>query len=161
MAMGSPGRSTIDPSHLPGGWDIPISSQSGNRKDEVRVLLGHVPEIRTACDIDLLVFLHRHPRMLLTRERMAEFVGYGIKKIAGSLENLIAGGVLLRQQKPSHKAQMYLLILSGPDGGWLAKIVKLASTREGRRDLLHALNSHAPSSAHRTLGRDNRSLSRS
>ena len=50
--------------------------------DETRGLLARVPVIRTACDLDLIVFLYRHPRMLLTSERLAEFLGYDIKEVA-------------------------------------------------------------------------------
>ena len=39
--------------------------------EEVQRLLSRAPIIRSACDLDLLVFFHRHPRVLLTSEQLA------------------------------------------------------------------------------------------
>jgi hypothetical protein len=38
-----------------------------------------------------------------------------------------------------HAARMYLLVLNGPQGGGLTKLLDLASTRQGRRDILQVL----------------------
>lgn len=97
--------------------------------------------VRNACDFDLLVFLHRHPRALLTSEQIAAFVGYDIKEIAKSLEALIEAGFLERTQNPMHAARMYVLDLDGPQHGGIRELLKLASTRTGRHGVLQTLNS--------------------
>lgn len=96
--------------------------------------------MRAACDLDLLMFLHRHPRALLTSEQLAAFVGYDIKHVAKSLDAFIDAGLLERTQNPMHAARMYLLVLDGPQGGGLMALLKLASTRQGRQGILHALD---------------------
>ena len=96
--------------------------------------------MRSACDLDLLAFLHRHPRTLLTSEQLAAFVGYDIKEIAKSLEGFIEAGLLERTQNPMHAARMYLLVLDGPHHGGIRELLKLASTRNGRRGVLRALD---------------------
>lgn len=95
--------------------------------------------MRHACDLDLLLFLHRHPRALLTSEQLAAFVGYDIKEVAKSLEAFIDAGLLERTQNPKHAARMYILVLDGPQGGGLDDLLKLASKRQGRHDILRAL----------------------
>ena len=87
------------------------------------------------------MFLHRHPRALLTSEQLAAFVGYDIKEVAKSLDSFIDAGLLARTQNPKHAARMYLLVLDGPEGGGLSALLKLASTRQGRRDILRAFPS--------------------
>ena len=96
--------------------------------------------VRNACDLDLLVFLHRHPRTLLTSEQLAAFVGYDIKEIAKSLETIIEAGLLERTQNPMHAARMYLLVLDGHGYDGIRDLLKLAATRNGRRGILQALD---------------------
>lgn len=103
-------------------------------------LLSRAPVVRSACDLDLLVFLHRHPRILLTSEQLATFVGYDIKEIAKSLEAFLEAGLLERTQNPMHAARMYLLVLTGPRHDGVRDILKLASTHHGQAALLEALD---------------------
>lgn len=95
--------------------------------------------MRSACDLDLLVFLHRHPRTLLTSEQLAAFVGYDIKEIAKSLEAFIDAELLERTQNPMHAARMYVLVLDSPRHDGIRDLLKFASSRNGRQDLLRAL----------------------
>ena len=95
--------------------------------------------MRGACELDLLMFLHRHPRTLLTSERLAAFVGYEMKQVAKSIEAFIDAGILERTQNASYAARMYVLVLNGPGDGGLTTLLKLASTRTGRRDILQIL----------------------
>lgn len=118
-----------------------------NLQEEIKRLLARTPVIGTACDLDLLVFLHRHPRSLLTNEQLAAFVGYDMKQVAKSVEGFIEAGLLARTQNPKHAARLYLLVLSGPQGGGLESLLEIASTREGRRGvllLLHSRRSQMP-----------------
>jgi hypothetical protein len=107
---------------------------------DLQRLLAKVPVIRTACDLDLVVFLYRHPRVLLTSERLAEFVGYDLALIAKSLESLTEAGFLERSKSTTHAARMYSLRLDDPQDGGLSAILELASTRAGRKRLLSILS---------------------
>jgi DNA-binding MarR family transcriptional regulator len=104
-------------------------------------LLARTLVILNACELDLLVFLHRHPRTLLTSEQLAGFVGYNIKDIAKALDGFIEAGLLGRTAPQSrHAARMFLLLLDGPHGKPVNALLELASTREGRQSILEALN---------------------
>lgn len=103
-------------------------------------VLAHISVIRNRCDLDLIVFLYRHPRTLLTNEYLAAFVGYDMKQVAKSIDAFIEAALLKRIQTSMHAARMYLLVLDGPKGGGLTALLKLASTRQGRRDVLQLLD---------------------
>lgn len=108
-------------------------------------LLAATPVIRNACDLDLMVFLHRHPRILLTSEKLAGFVGYGLKEIAGALDAFIAAGLVERTaQQSMHAARLFVLLLDSPQGGGVRALLELASTRAGRQGVLEALNARGP-----------------
>lgn len=114
-------------------------SSSRERIEEIKRLLTKISAIRGACELDLLVFLHRHPRVLLTSDQLAAFLGYDMKKIANAIEAFIDGGLLERTQNPAHAARLYVLVLDGPQGGELTGLLKLASTRQGRHDIFELL----------------------
>jgi hypothetical protein len=108
---------------------------------EIRRLLAQALVIQSACDLDLLVFLHRHPRTLLTSEQLAGFVGYPLKDIAKALDTFLEAGLLERTaQQSAHAARMFLLLLGGPQGGGVKALLELASTRQGRQGILAALD---------------------
>ena len=97
--------------------------------------------IQSPCDLDLLVYLHRHPRTLLTSEQLAGFVGYPLKDIAKALDTFLEAGLLERTaQQSAHAARMFLLLLGGPQGGGVKALLELASTRQGRQGILAALD---------------------
>lgn len=102
-------------------------------------LLAQTRVVRHPCDLDLLMFLHRHPRALLTSEQLAAFVGYDIKEVAKSLDAFIDAGLLERMQNRMHAARMYVLVLEGPHGEGLMALLKLASSRQGRQEILRTL----------------------
>src|SRR5690242_17507918 len=73
---------------------------------EIRRLLEQAGMIQSPCDLDLLVYLHRHPRTLLTSEQLAGFVGYSLKDIAKALDTFLEAGLLERTaQKSTHAAR--------------------------------------------------------
>ena len=118
---------------------------SDRKREEIKRLLARTPAIQSACDLDLLVFLHRHPRTLLTTEQLATFVGYELKNIAKALEAFIEAGLLRRTaQQSAHAARLFLLLLDGPQGPGLSALLELASTREGRERIIEALNGGEP-----------------
>ena len=108
-------------------------------------LLASIGTLRHPCDLDLLLFFHRHPRSLLTSERLAAYVGYDLNQIARSLDLLTEAGLLERSQNPTHAARMYLL--KTPETGWLGSLLAIASTRAGRRNLFDAMQEASVSNA--------------
>ena len=120
---------------------ISTESDRRNRTAELKELLAGISVVQNGCDLDLLVFLHRHPRTLLTNEQIAAFVGYDMKQVAKSLEAFVEAGLLERTQNPTHAARMYLLKLQGPHSGGPKNLLELASTREGRRAILDTMKS--------------------
>ena len=102
-------------------------------------MLDRIRGIHHPCDLDLLLFFHRHRRTLLTSEWLATFVGYDRERVAKSLDGLIEAGHLKRSQSLSRGARLYLLELSDADGGSLAALLRIAATRQGRRDVMRFL----------------------
>ena len=58
----------------------------------LRSMLDRIRGIHHPCDLDLLLFFHRHRRTLLTSEWLATFVGYDRERMAKSLDGLIEAG---------------------------------------------------------------------
>lgn len=108
----------------------------------IQRLLAATPVIVGPCELDLLVFLYRHPRTLLTNEQLAAFVGYDMKQIAKSIDAFIEAGLLVRTQNSLHAAR--LLVLEDEESGGLETLLRMASTREGRRDILQVLAPRRP-----------------
>lgn len=124
---------------------MPTPFNENLRPEALKQILAQVPVIQNACDLDLLLFLHRHPRTLLTSEQIAGFVGYNIKDIAAALDGFIEAGLLGRTtQQSTHAARLFLLLLDGPQGPGLSALLELARTREGRNATLEALNGGRP-----------------
>ena len=94
------------------------------------------------CDLDLLLFLNRHPRAIMSSEQLAAFVGYDLAQVAQSLDALEAAGVLRRSLNPTHVGRLYTFTTDG-GASWLPSIVRSASTPEGRRRLIELLQSKA------------------
>lgn len=115
-------------------------------------MLDRIRGVRHACDLDLLLFFYRHPRVLLTGERLVAYLGYDRELVAKSLDGLIEAGLLTRSQNPSHPARLYILELEALPGGLLSSFLKMAATRTGRLEamrLLGAGNDHAPKASRR------------
>ena len=104
-------------------------------------LLDRIGAIRVACDLDLLLFFHRHPRALLTGEQLAASLGYDRERIANAIEGLIAAGFLTRSQHPSRATRLFVLELGGVPGGMLSSLATIAATRDGRQDVMRRLES--------------------
>lgn len=107
--------------------------------DERRLLVA-AGVLRHPCDLDLLLFFARHPRVLLASESLAGFLGYDMKVIAQSLDGLLAAGLLTRRQAATHAARLYVFTGGGAEAEWLPELLQIASTRAGRRTLLTMLN---------------------
>jgi predicted transcriptional regulator len=105
---------------------------------QIRQLLERGRVLQHPCDVDLLLFFYRHPQSLLTSDQLAIFVGYSVSQIAKSLEAFTAAGIIERSQNPTHHARMYRLVRGTPDG-WVPSIIKVATTRRGRQDVMQVL----------------------
>lgn len=55
--------------------------------------------VQSACDLDLLLFLARHTRSMLTSEQITRLLGYDLKELSASLElaSTRAGRAALKQ----------------------------------------------------------------
>jgi hypothetical protein len=129
-----------------------MTSQGIARKrKDIQQMLSRVPCVTGACELDLLVFFYRHPRSLLTNEQLSAMVGYDTKEIAKSIDAFVDAGLLERAQTPIHAARMYLLVLEGPQTGGPKELLNLATTHQGRRDILEVLvaGSSGPSAKRR------------
>ena len=104
-------------------------------------MLDRIRDIRDACDLDLLLFFHRHPRALLTGEQFVAYLGYDRERVAKSLDRLIEAGFVTRSQNPSHAARLYVLELAGHPGKLLSSLLETAATREGRQSVMRLLES--------------------
>jgi hypothetical protein len=101
--------------------------------------------LRHPCDLDLLLFFQSHPRSLLTGEQLAAHVGYELNQVGRSLDLLVEAEVLTRSEGPTHGACLY--VLQAPDHGWLASLIDLAATREGRQRLLDTIKAASTAEA--------------
>ncbi len=113
-------------------------------------LLDRVGVLRYPCDLALVLFFHRHPRALLPSDRLAAFVGYNLKQVTQSLDLLTEAGLVEQSQHSTQAARLY--VLKTPESGWLAALLEIASTREGRRNLIASLPgvAFADKSAHKS-----------
>lgn len=110
---------------------------------DLRSMLDRIRSIRYACDLDLLLFFHRHPCALLTSEELVAYLGYEREQVAKSLDGLIEADLLTRSQSSSRVARLYVLELSGTTGGLLASLLKIAGRRQGRQDVMRLLKASA------------------
>lgn len=115
---------------------------------EIHDALEHLKVVRHVCDLDLLVFLHRHRRAFLGLDQLAVYMGCDRERVAKSLDHLIAEGLVIRRQKPPSAVPMLLLVSNGLQGQRLATLLAIASTRHGRLRILQALATAPPSEDH-------------
>lgn len=107
--------------------------------DEARRLLDRIDLIRNPCDLDLLVFFARHPRILLASEQLAILLGYEFTQVAASLDLLQRADLVTLLENATYTARMYVFAAGDPAPEWLPDLLQLASTREGRLALVGAL----------------------
>ena len=108
------------------------------RRDAL-ALLDRVGVLRHRSDLDLLLFFAEHPSALLAMDSLAAFVGYSHHQIAGSIEVLVAAGLLQRRQTQAHAARLYVFDPGAAAGAWLPALLAAAATRAGRLALREAL----------------------
>jgi len=90
--------------------------------------------LREPCDLDLLLFFARHPRVVLNSDQLATYVGYDVAQVARALERLLAAGFMTRVLYPGATRRMYLLETAHADE-WLEPLRRLCAAPEGRHAL--------------------------
>jgi hypothetical protein len=91
--------------------------------------------LREACDLDLLLFFARHPRVVLSSEQLATYVGYELSQVARALEVLLGARILKRVRvSPPPARRMYVLDVERVDP-WLEPLQRHCASPDGRRSL--------------------------
>jgi DNA-binding transcriptional ArsR family regulator len=90
--------------------------------------------LRDACDLDLLLFFSRHPRVVLSSEQLAAYVGYELPQVARALERLLGAGLLKRTLNQGAPGRMYVLEVDHVEA-WLEPLRRVCATPDGRNAL--------------------------
>ncbi len=134
------------------------SIQNLQSTDPLAARLVEAAGLRNACDLDLLLFFSRHPRVVLSSEQLAAFVGYDLVDIARALDLLLGAGLLKRTLNHRTPGRMYVLEVDHAEE-WLEPLRQVCATPDGRsalRALLRQRRSHkgvADGAAGQTSGR--------
>jgi hypothetical protein len=111
-------------------------------REDFRAWLDTSGQVRSACDLDLLLFFKRHSHSLLTTEQLARFVGYGVSAVTEALEHLQAAGLVASFRDRAAEVDLYMLT-GGDRGGSsalsLSSLLEFASTRDGRLAVIDTL----------------------
>ena len=102
--------------------------------DPTAVRLVEAAGLRDACDLDLLLFFSRHPRVVLSSEQIAAYVGYEIAQVARALDRLLETGLLRRTLTQGASGRMYVLEVDSAEE-WFASLRRVCATPEGRNAL--------------------------
>ena len=110
--------------------------------DPLAVQLVEAAGLRDACDLDLLLFFSRHPRVVLSSEQLAAYVGYDLVDVARALDRLLAAGLLERTVDHGAPGRMYVLEVDHAET-WLEALRQVCATPDGRRALRALLKKRA------------------
>jgi hypothetical protein len=102
--------------------------------DPLVVQLVEAAGLRDACDLDLLLFFSRHPRVVLSSEQLAAYVGYDLVEVARALDLLLGAGLLKRTLNHGTPGRMYVLEVDHAEE-WLEPLRGVCATPEGRNAL--------------------------
>jgi hypothetical protein len=98
------------------------------------VRLVEAAGLRDACDLDLLLFFSRHPRVVLSSEQLAAYVGYELQQVARALDLLLGAGLLKRTLGQGASGRMYVLEVDHAEE-WLEPLRRVCATPDGRNAL--------------------------
>jgi hypothetical protein len=99
--------------------------------------------LRDACELDVLLFFSRHPRVVLSSEQLAIYVGYLLPEVARALDLLLGAGLLKRTLNQGAPGRMYVLDVEHAEE-WLESLRRVCATPEGRNALKALLKSRRP-----------------
>jgi hypothetical protein len=102
--------------------------------DTLTVRLIDAAGLRGACDLDLLLFFSRHPRVVLSSEHLAAYVGYDLAEVARALDLLLGAGFLKRTLNHGAPGRMYVLEVDRVEE-WLEPLRRVCATPDGRSAL--------------------------
>ena len=120
-----------------GSWALSERStdiQNIQPNDPLAVRLVEAAGLRDACDLDLLLFFSRHPRVVLSSEQLAAYVGYELPQVARALDLLLGAGLLKRTLNQGASGRMYVLEVDDAEE-WLDPLQRLCATPDGRTAL--------------------------
>ena len=90
--------------------------------------------LRDVCDLDVLLFFSGHPRVALSSEQLAAYVGYDVVEVARALDLLLGAGVLTRTSHRGAPGRMYVLEIARVEE-WLEPLRLACATPDGRNAL--------------------------
>jgi hypothetical protein len=90
--------------------------------------------LRETCHLDLLLFFSRHPRVVLSSEQLAIYVGHDAGNVARALEMMLGASLLTQVQNAGGPGMMYVFEAHHLDA-WLEPLRGLCNTPDGRRAL--------------------------
>src|SRR5688572_10367019 len=114
------------------------------KPDHAQRLLDRIGVLQHPCDLDLLIFFARHRHTLLANEQIADLLGYDFKQIDASLGLLVGAGLVTQMTNRTRHTQMCVLTAADSSREWLPDLLRVASTREGRLEMLQALKRAEP-----------------
>jgi hypothetical protein len=122
--------SVASKSSLDGSTDI----EEIGPTDPVAMRLIEAAGLRDSCDLDLLLFFSRHPRVVLSSEQLASYVGYELPQVARALDLLLGAGLLKRTLNQGAPGRMYVLEVDHAEE-WLDPLRRVCATADGRNAL--------------------------
>jgi hypothetical protein len=102
--------------------------------DAAAAQLVEATGLRDPCDLDLLLFFSRHPRVVLSSDQLAANVGYDLPQVARALELLLGAGLLKRTLNQRASGRMYVLEVEDGEA-WLEPLRRACATPDGRNAL--------------------------
>ena len=111
--------------------------------DPLAMRLVEAAGLRGACDLDLLLFFSRHPRVVLSSEQLAAYVGYDLVEVARALDLLLGAGLLKRTLNHGTPGRMYVLEVDHAEK-WLDLLRRVCATPDGRNALKALLEQRRP-----------------
>jgi hypothetical protein len=144
------------------GWIFPgghTNIRNIQPTDPLAVQLVEVAGLRDACDLDLLLFFSRHPRVVLSSEQLAAYVGYDLPQVARALDLLLGAGLLKRALNHGTPGRMYVLEVDHAEE-WLEPLRRVCATPDGRNAVKTLLRQRQPQYGARTANASPTSIRR-
>src|SRR5262245_51043883 len=84
------------------------------------------------CELDILLFLHRHPSLYMPPDQLCSRIGYRQAEVENGLRTLAGAGLIVQRRGSSGSAVLYRWAadVAAP---WFDGVARMVSTVEGRR----------------------------